>query len=98
MLEAIARADLDALLRDVAEGYRAGSLDVLAARDPAWRDELERAEREVGALFQALCEADAALVEWRRAVADLARVWRRVLDAPEDAGREAVPRRMRDIA
>jgi hypothetical protein len=98
LLEAIARADLDALLRDVAQGYRAGTLDALAARDPAWREELDRAERDVGALFQALCEADAALLEWRRAVADLARVWRRVLDAPGDAPGAAPARLMRDIA
>jgi hypothetical protein len=98
ILEAMARADLDALLGEVAAGYRAGTLDIVGARDPAWREELERAEREVGALFQALCEADAALVEWRRAVANLSRLWRQLLDTPGNLPGDAPPGLMRDIA
>jgi hypothetical protein len=77
-LETMARRDLDALLEEIGNGYRPGALATLSGADPGWRAELERVEREVGALYLTLCEADQAIADWRRAVAELARLWRRV--------------------
>lgn len=82
LLEAMARADLEALMAAVAIGYRPGALDVLAANDPEWSVALDRAEREVGALYEALQEADATLARWRQAVAELSRLWMRVREGP----------------
>jgi hypothetical protein len=66
----------------VGRGYRAGGVERLAVQDPLWREALEHAEREVGALYAELCQADATLLRWREAVAELYRVWSRVNDAP----------------
>jgi hypothetical protein len=87
LLETMARRDLDALLTEVASGYRPGTLDTLDRADPEWRDALDRAEREVGALFLTLCEADQALADWRRAIAELSRLWRRVHDGEAPSAR-----------
>ena len=81
-LETMARADLDVLTGAVARGYRPGSAERLALADPAWREAVERAEREVGSLFATVCEADATLGRWRQAVAELYRLWARVHEAP----------------
>ncbi len=78
VLETVARAELDALLREIARQYRPGALDALTAADPAWRAALDDAEREVGGLFAALCTADETFARWRQAVAELARLWARV--------------------
>jgi len=86
LLETMASGDLEAVTRLVGRSYRPGSVERLAAHDPAWREALERAEREVGTLYAALCEADGTLLRWREAVAELYRVWSRINDAPvEDA-------------
>jgi hypothetical protein len=77
LLETLAQGDLDALLETVGAAYRAGAAEELAARDPAWRLEIERAEREVGDLYAALCDADATLARWREAVAELRLLWAR---------------------
>jgi hypothetical protein len=77
-LETMARRDLDALLDEIGSDYRPGALEALSGADPEWRAELERVEREVGALYLTLCEADQAIADWRRAVAELVRLWRRV--------------------
>jgi hypothetical protein len=81
LLETMASGDLEAVTRAVARGYRSGTVERLAARDPEWHEALERAEHEVGALYAALCEADGTLVRWREAVSELYRVWSRVNDA-----------------
>jgi hypothetical protein len=82
----MASGDLEAVTRAVGRGYRAGSVERLAIQDPLWREALERAEREVGAVYGELCQADATLLRWREAVAELYRVWSRVNEAPlEDA-------------
>jgi hypothetical protein len=80
----MASGDLEAVTRAVGRGYRPGSVERLAAHDPEWRDALERAEREVGTLYAALCEADGTLVRWREAVGELYRVWSRVNDVPSE--------------
>jgi hypothetical protein len=86
LLETMASADLDVLTGALGRGYRPGSTERLAAQDPAWHEEVERVEREVGALYGALCEADRTLLRWREAVAELYRVWARVNEPPvEDA-------------
>lgn len=82
-LEAIARMDLDALLEEVGRWYRPGVCETLAAADPRWRRQLDAAERELGAHYQTLVEADAALLHWRRAVAEVTRLWRRAAEVPE---------------
>jgi hypothetical protein len=84
----LARADLDALFEDLGRGYEPGALDRLSARDPEWRAELERAEAEVGGLYEALREADFTFARWRRAVTELRRLWARVEGArsPAEAG------------
>ena len=81
LLETMASGDLDAVTRAVGRGYRTGSAERLAAQDPAWHAAVERAEREVGTLYAALCEADTTLVRWREAVGELYRLWSRVNDA-----------------
>ena len=58
LLETMANGDLEAVTRAVGRGYRPGSVERLAARDPAWGEALEQAEREVGTLYATLCEAD----------------------------------------
>jgi hypothetical protein len=78
MLETLARADLDAVLDRIERDYRTGMLDALLAADPAWRGDLERTEREVGRLYEALREADLTLSRWRRAVTDLTRLWAQI--------------------
>ena len=84
LLETMASGDLEAVTRAVGRGYRAGSVERLAVRDPEWHAALERAEREVGALYASLCEADGTLERWREAVGELYRVWSRVKEAPAD--------------
>ena len=84
LLETMASGDLEAVTRAVGRGYQVGSVEHLAARDPEWHDALERAEREVGMLYAALCEADDTLVRWREAVGELYRVWSRVNEAPAE--------------
>jgi hypothetical protein len=87
LLETMASNDLEVVTRAVGRSYRSGSVDRLLAHDPAWREAVERAEREVGTLYAELCAADGTLLRWREAVAELYRVWSRVNDAPaEDAG------------
>ena len=84
ILETMASSDLEAVTRAVGRAYRPGSVERLAAQDPDWQAAVERAEREVGTLYAALCDADATLARWREAVGELYRVWSRVNDAPED--------------
>ena len=84
LLETMASGDLEAVTRAVGRGYRSGSVERLAARDPEWHEALERAEREVGTLYAALCEADGTLVRWREAIGELYRVWSRVNDVPAE--------------
>jgi hypothetical protein len=78
VLETLARADLDALLEEVRGRYRPGSLETLAARDPEWREALDRTEEEIGRLYDDLRAADAAFGRWRQAVGELRRLWARV--------------------
>ena len=78
VLETMGRMELDAVVREIRDRYRPGALDALSAADPAWRVAVDRREREVGALYEALRDADATLVRWRRALAELARLWARV--------------------
>jgi hypothetical protein len=82
LLETMASGDLEAVTRAVGRGYRPGAVERLAAQDPVWHEALERAEREVGALYAELCQADGTLLRWREAVGELYRVWSRVNDAP----------------
>jgi hypothetical protein len=89
LLETMASGDLEAVTRAVGRGYRPGSVERLAARDPEWHAALERAEREVGALYARLCEADGTLERWREAIGDLHRVWSRVNELPAED--EAAP-------
>jgi hypothetical protein len=84
LLETMASGDLDAVTRAVGRGYRPGSVSRLAEQDPEWHAAVERAEREVGTLYAALCEADATLVRWREAVGELYRLWSRVNDVPAE--------------
>ena len=77
-LESMARADLDTLLDAIGRDYQAGALEAHTAADLAWRAALDQCEREVGALYQTLCEADAAFLHWRRTVAELRSLWGRV--------------------
>ena len=84
LLETMASGDLEAVTRAVGRGYRPGSVERLAARDPEWHAALERAEREVGALYASLCEADGTLERWREAIGELYRVWSRVNEAPAE--------------
>jgi hypothetical protein len=81
LLETMASGDLEAVTQAVGRGYHAGSAERLAARDPEWREALDRAEREVGALYAELCRADATLGRWREAIGELYRVWSRVNEA-----------------
>jgi hypothetical protein len=82
LLETMASSDLEVLTQAVDRSYRSGSVERLMAHDPAWRAAVERAEREVGALYAELCQADETLRRWREAVAELYRVWVRVNEAP----------------
>jgi hypothetical protein len=84
LLETMASGDLEAVTRAVGRGYRPGSVERLAARDPEWHAALERAEQEVGALYASLCEADSTLERWREAVGELYHVWSRVKEVPAD--------------
>jgi hypothetical protein len=84
LLETMASGDREAVTRAVGRGYRPGSVERLAARDPEWHAALERAEREVGALYASLCEADGTLERWREAIGELYRVWSRVKEVPVD--------------
>jgi hypothetical protein len=78
ILETLARGDLDAVLDRIERDYYPGALESLTAADPLWRADLERAEREVGSLYEALREADLTLSRWRQAMTDLTRLWARV--------------------
>lgn len=78
VLEAMAEADVEELVRRVSRRYPPGGLEAATAADPAWRASLERTERELGGLYESLREADRALGRWRRTVADLERLWARV--------------------
>jgi hypothetical protein len=98
LFEAMAREDLDRLVREIGARYPARALDALAAADPAWARELDRAEREVGALYAALRDGDRALADWPGAVAELSRVWRRVLDPPTDGFERSDSLLERDVA
>lgn len=80
-LERMATADLDRLLGRLVTDYHPGALEALSLADPAWRAELEQAEREVGGLYEALQDADATLAQWREAVTHLGRLWERVVEA-----------------
>lgn len=82
LLEMMARADLSALHAEIARVYAPGALEALALADPAWRAALDRTEREVGELYEALREADATLRRWRRGVTELTRLWTRVTEPP----------------
>jgi len=84
VLGTMARAELAALVEDLAREYRSGAAARVAAADPRWRDDLDAAERGVGALLETFREADAALAAWPPALARLARAWARVLDDPCD--------------
>ncbi len=92
VLQGVAQAELAALVKEIARDYRPGALES-AARDPAWQADVERAEREVAALYAALGDADAVLSRWQEAVTNLRGVWRRVGQtgaAPERRGLEDV--------
>jgi hypothetical protein len=82
LLETMASSDLETVTQAVGRSYRSGSVERLMAYDPAWRDAVERAEREVGSLYAELCLADETLRRWREAVGELYRVWARVNEAP----------------
>jgi len=84
--ETMAWMDLSSLVRDIAQRYRPGALDTLSARDPAWRAALDRAEREVGQLYEALRDADSTLIRWRQALGELARLWARTGAVEADSG------------
>ena len=84
LLETMASNDLEILTQAVGRRYRTGSVDRLLAQEPAWREDVERAEREVGALYAELCAADATVRRWREAVTELQRVWSRVNEAPAE--------------
>ena len=91
LLEAMARADLDALVEDVGRAYRPGAVERLGSADPQWREALDRAEAEVGDLYEALRRADATLARWRQRVTELHRLWTRVQEVPADAELEEAP-------
>lgn len=85
LLETMARADLEAVVEAASAGYHPGTLDLLNALDPGWRAALDRAEREVGALYAGLCQADVTLRRWRQAVGELRRLWLEVRESPAEA-------------
>lgn len=90
LLQGMAHRELDELIAEIRRDYHPGALDALAGVDPEWRRDLERAEREVGGLYEALGEADTTVVRWYRALGELRGLWRRVGDptaAPGQAGR-----------
>jgi hypothetical protein len=82
VLEAVARGELEAVLDAAAQGYRPGGLEALSAADPAWRAALDRAEQEAGLVLAQLRAADRALLHWRATLAEVARLWQRLEDAP----------------
>lgn len=84
LLETLAKTDLDALLGDLRTRYRAGTLEALSARDPEWRAAVDRAEREVGGLYETLREADVTFSRWRVAVSELNRLCDRLEDVPSE--------------
>lgn len=90
LLEMMARADLEALSEEIARCYAPGALEVLGEADPAWRAALDRTEREVGELYEALRQADATLLRWRGGLAELSRLWARAADAPAPADARAL--------
>jgi hypothetical protein len=87
VLEGVARGELETLLDRVAQDYRPGGLEAMSATDPAWRAALDRAEQEAGLVLAELRVADRTLLRWRATLAELARLWQRLDDAPapEDA-------------
>jgi len=86
LLETMARTDLDALLDEIGRHYRSGAFEALEVADPGWRGEVERKEADVGQLYDALARADTLLVQWRQAMSELYRLWRRVEEvSPEVA-------------
>ncbi|MBI2468818.1 MAG: hypothetical protein HYV62_13555 [Candidatus Rokubacteria bacterium] len=89
-LEMMAHADLEALHEEMARRYAPGGLEALGAADPGWRAALDRAEREVGELYEALRQADATLVRWRRGLAELSRLWARAAAVPVPADAPAL--------
>lgn len=91
VLETLARADLDALLRQITRHYRSGALEELVEADPAWSAALDDAEREVGSLYEAMRDADGVLARWRQALSELSRLWARV------GGAEAVRREQQEL-
>ena len=93
LLETMARTDLDALLDEIGEHYRPGAFEALEVDDPGWRGEVERKEAEVGQLYEALAKAYTLLVQWRHAMSELYRLWRRVEEVRPEM---AVP--MEDVA
>ncbi len=82
VLETLARADLEALLEEVRAGYRPGRLEALGAEDPAWRAALDRAEQEVGRLYESLRAADSTFGRWRQAIGELRRLCKRLTVEP----------------
>ena len=102
VLEGLARAELGELVESVGTFYRPGSVERLALRDPAWREALDRAETEVGTLYEAMQQADLTLARWRRAMAELTTLWMRVRGAPAEADGEELrvsePRLLDEVA
>ncbi len=90
LLEMMARADLTALHAEIDHVYAPGAFEALGEADPGWRAALDRAEREVGELYEALRQADATLLRWRRGVAELSRLWARVGEVPGAADRTSL--------
>lgn len=89
-LEMMARADLEALNEEIARRYAPGALEALGEADPGWRAALDRTEREVGELYEALRQADATLLRWRRGLSELSRLWARAGAAPAPADAPAL--------
>ncbi|HEV8310135.1 MAG TPA: hypothetical protein VGW35_20930 [Methylomirabilota bacterium] len=89
ILEGIARADLDRLFEEITRHYRPGALETLSAAEPEWRAAVDRTEREVGSLYEALCDADATLARWQETVGDLRRLWTRLGEVPAASVDEA---------
>jgi hypothetical protein len=77
VLETIARVDLEALWEEVGRRYEPGALEVLVRSEPEWSGAVDRAEAEVGGLYEALREADRTLARWREAVGELRQLWGR---------------------
>jgi hypothetical protein len=88
LLEGMGRAEMTDLVERLGSRYQPGAVERLTAEDPAWREALDRAEAEVGALYDALREADVTLERWRRAMAELSRLWLRVGPPSAEVGRD----------